>query len=351
MNMGNIEMNFNSIIADDNSKIKKKPKKNKVRKVTNTDFSIPSISQYLDFQSVNYNVKQLKEIAKHYNLKVSGNKGELNTRIFSYLHRSCNSIKVQKKIRGYLVRKFISLHGPASFNRSICCNECDIVTLDPITSIPFNNFFSFNEGDFHYGFEVASFYNLIFKSHNSKSVKNPYTQNIISYAVIKDLLQLIRISSILDINLELSFDNGIQELTTDTQFKLKIVSLFQKIDELGSYTDVDWFFELSNNQLIRFIREIYDIWTYRANISLETKRQIIPPHGTSSWFNIQYQYYSHASTKKLNNIVYNIIDTLINSGIDTQSQYLGSFYVLGALTIVNHRVAEAIPWLYQSFNY
>ena len=107
----------------------------------------------------------------------------------------------------------------------------------------------------------------------------------------------------------------------------------------------------SDNQLIRFIREIYDIWAYRANISLETKQQIIPPHGTSRWFNIQYQYYSHASTKKLNNIVYNIIDTLINSGIDNQSQYLGSFYVLGALTIVNHRVAEAIPWLYQSFNY
>ena len=108
MNMGNVEMNFNSIISDDNSKIKKKPKKIKFRKVTNTDFFIPSVSQYLDFQSVNYNVIQLKEIAKHYNLKVSGNKCELNTRISSYLHRSYNSIKIQRKLRGYLVRKFIS---------------------------------------------------------------------------------------------------------------------------------------------------------------------------------------------------------------------------------------------------
>ena len=36
---------------------------------------------------------------------------------------------------------------------------------------------------------------------------------------------------------------------------------------------------LTNDKIITFIRELYDIWNYRANLSLQTQRLICPPIG------------------------------------------------------------------------
>jgi len=45
-----------------------------------------------------------------------------------------------------------------------------------------------------------------------------------------------------------------------------------------------------------------------------------------------------------------VIAKLVTSGIDRDSRALGAYYILGALTIVNHEAAMALPWLYQSMS-
>lgn len=42
---------------------------------------------------------------------------------------------------------------------------------------------------------------------------------------------------------------------------------------------------------------------------------------------------------------------MVNTGIDNDSKCLGSYYVLGALTLVNENAALALPWLHDSFSY
>ena len=55
--------------------------------------------------------------------------------------------------------------------------------------------------------------------------------------------------------------------------------MFHAIDNMGHYTCVDWFTGLSLRNLRKFVRELTEIWNYRANIPLHVRRQICPPHG------------------------------------------------------------------------
>ena len=105
-----IEEYLNNITAkcQDNMPIVKKP-----QKVSDDKISIPNINTYNKLIYNNYNVTQLKSFAKHYKLKISGNKPQMISRIYSFLYFSSFIIKIQKIFRGYLVSKYKTLHGPA----------------------------------------------------------------------------------------------------------------------------------------------------------------------------------------------------------------------------------------------
>ncbi len=49
--------------------------------------------------------------------------------------------------------------------------------------------------------------------------------------------------------------------------------------------------------------------------------------------------------------IIDILEKLVNNNADRDNKSLGAYYVLGALTLVNEEAAQALPWLYQSFNY
>ena len=50
-------------------------------------------------------------------------------------------------------------------------------------------------------------------------------------------------------------------------------------------------------------------------------------------------------------MILEILETLVNSGVDRDSKSLGAYYVLGALTLVNESAATSLPWLFQSVSY
>jgi hypothetical protein len=49
--------------------------------------------------------------------------------------------------------------------------------------------------------------------------------------------------------------------------------------------------------------------------------------------------------------ILDVLEKIVNSGVDRDSKSLGAYYVLGALTLVNPDAATNIPWLFQSFSY
>jgi hypothetical protein len=299
----------------------------------------------------NYNVQQLKLIAKNYKLKITGNKSQLVQRIYSFLFLSNSIVKLQKVIRGFLQRKYINYHGPAFKNRSLCTNAFDFLSMDKISEIPSEQFFSFKDDDgFIYGFDLLSLYNLIYKCNGA--IKNPFNTKPISSKVIEDLRTLLRLSRLFKIDICTEISDVTKEVSDKKSIEIRAVTLFQNIDALGNYSNSQWFLSLNRIQLIKFLRELIDIWAYRAPLSIETKRAICPPIG-----NPFTRIPSMATLQIMENLddirksILDVMDKFVNSGIDKDNKCLGAYYVLGALTLVNSDAATSLPWLYQALCY
>ena len=123
--------------------------------------------------------------------------------------------------------------------------------------------------------------------------------------------------------------------------------ILNQINMLGNYANSSWFTSLNRINLVIFIKELIDIWNYRANLDDITKINICPPTG-NPFKNIVNSNLNILEFIKLRKIATTIIDNMISSGIDIENQKLGAFYVLSGLTLVNIDAANAMPWLYQS---
>jgi len=309
---------------------------------------IPNFTNYEILLKYNYNIKQLKQIAKQHKLKLTGNKTQLVSRIYSYLYLSQLVIKIQKIMRGCLQRKYNDNHGPGFKNRSLCVNNFDFLSMDEVTSIENKQFFSFRDDDgFIYGFDILSLYNLIYKSNGA--VKNPFNQQPISSKIIENFRSLLRLSKVLKIKISTELSDVTKNVSDKKSVELRAVTLFQNINSLGNYSDVQWFLTLNRHQLIRFIRELVDIWQYRANITIEVKKAICYPSGNPFQrlppFNNLHILENFDDLRK---IILDIIEKLVNSGIDNDNKCLGAYYVLSAITLVNQDAATSLPWLYEA---
>ena len=321
-------------------------------KVSPDNFEIPTFEQYDTIRTKNYNVKQLKTMCKFYNQKRTGNKNQLMKQMFNFLKFSLYAVKIQTLYRRHLVRRYINLHGPAMYDRSKCVNDTDFLTLEELTNVPHYQFFSYKDKDnFIYGFDIKSLYNLFLNNHNNRNNKvltNPYNRGVFPKYTKKQLRTAIRLARILGYPVEIDIENETQHMNIHQKQKMFINQVFQKIDELGNYTDTNWFHSLNKPLLIRYIRELFDIWNYRAQLTYETKRSICPPTGQPFSNNAHFSNIRNKTEFQLKDITIQLINKLVSSGVDESNRNLGAMYCLAALTLVNHDAAQALPWLYQS---
>jgi hypothetical protein len=322
---------------------KKQKKKQKLKK---NEFIVPVYKDYGKLLNYDYKVNQLKTICKSYKLKVSGNKEQLVERIYSYLYLSYFSSIIQSRWKGCLNRHLNKLRGPAFMNRSKCVNESDFFTLQQLIEVPYNQFFSYkNKENFIYGFDITSLYNLIIKSNSE--IKNPYDRTSIDDNVVETFKKVIYYSKVLGIQVNVTIKPIKNELSSSQIFDIEIMELFQEIDNLGNYTDAEWFRTLNRVKLIQYIRELYDIWNYRAQLTQDAKRDICPPSG-NPFFGLDIQKVNTFTYEKLKKTIFMIMKQIVYRGINNDSRTLGAYYILSALTLVSLEAAQSMPWLYQS---
>jgi len=314
----------------------------KRKKISTENFIIPAFHEYEHLVQLNFNVKQLKEISRVYKQKRSGNKSQLVYSLHNFLRLSTAAVIIQRYFRGYIRRKFNKLHGPASHNRK-CINETDFVTMEPLAKIPLAQFFSVLSEDGHvYGYDICSLYNYL----NKGGLKNPYTRKTLSNDILNKTKCYIRLAKALKENIKLNLKDSFEGLSQKKRLELHTVSTFQRIDDLGNHSNAQWFLALNHLQLIRFGKELLDIWCWRAALSPQVKRNICPPDGNPfAGVNINQQDINH---HKLRKKILRIIDTFVTRGISRDSRALGALFVLTALTLVSKAAAEARPELYES---
>lgn len=343
-----------------------------------------------------YKIPELKQIAKQNHLHVSGTKPVLIERIQRFFQDSVLVIKIQKHIRGYFVRMSFRLRGPAFKNRSICVNDTDFYTMDPLAEIPYKDFYSYmDDSKFIYGFDIHSIYSLYMQKGR---IQNPYNREKISTERISEMLKLKRILDIIypkprvqatvsripnsllqnqQISVHSNVTNSIVNeritpLVTITPIpsrfpnhvdslgelelrmrairarpiQSRIIEVFMEIDQLGHYTSVEWFNHLDKREYYHFVKEIYNIWRYRAQLSNETKRRIciFDPFSHING----HMTYTELTTDILKEHSLRIIENLVYAGVDNDHRNLGAFHILTALTYVSIPARTSMPWLYES---
>jgi len=345
--MQNTENTENIIVEKKVRKNNVSKDKRRVKKREEEDIVlIPSFDSFNSFVDNKYTVIQLKHICKYFKLNVTGTKSVLMHMILKHLFLSFHASIIQNFWRKHSIKRYARLHGPAQFKRNLCVNETDFFTMDPIKDIPYTQFFSYKDSDnMIYGFDIMSLYNLIVKKDDI-DILNPYTRNPVHFSVKQNFKSLIYLSRLFKENIQLEIEEKDTLKDNIHSIEYRTITIFHEIDRLGNYTNPMWFIDLRRHQLLVFTRELYDIWTYRAQLSDQVKNDICP---LGNPFNqLQLTELPGLSLRELQNTILTLMENLFKNGVTQHSRYLGSTYVLCALTLVSQAAAQALPWLYES---
>lgn len=305
------------------------------------------IGEHDKVYNTRFNVKQLKNICRSHKLKVSGSKEELINRIYTYLRESLYARHIQRWWRTRLVDQCVKLRGPANLKREICVNETDFYSMEPINIILPQQFISYkcSFDNKVYGFNINSIYKLLSNGSNL----NPYTRESLPTTMRANINRLLCLSALTNQKIEFGVDDDDDEnkLTPTKKLELSIINLFHTIDSYGNITNHMWFWGLCRVQLIRFIRELADIWSYRAQLQDSIKREICPPNGLP-FSNIDIQSLPLLQIEDLRQSSMIIMKNFITSGTNIGSRSLGANYVLCALSLVSSEAANAMPWFFHA---
>lgn len=306
---------------------------------------VPNFKNYMIFLNTNYKVKELKSLCNIFKLKKSGNKETIKERIYNYLKYNFFVIKIQNVWRKYILNKLLKLKGSGLINRSICVNEIDFLTLDNIKDISFFQFISYTDNNLVFGFNINSLYNLFINSKNK--TLNPFNRNVLPISLLENIKKIKLYTKFLfNYDIVINLDK-IKFISKKQELEMYAITIFQDINNNGFYCDSRWLIDLNHNRLIIFLKELLDIWLYRATLTIETKKNICYPTG-KPFTPINFFVLSRYSYEDLLNNTLKIIHNFVNLGIDDANKTLGCNLVLCALTLVSNEAAESLPWLYQS---
>jgi hypothetical protein len=306
-------------------------------------------------------------IKNKYDFSLNGKKEDLITRIKTFFNKEKSAILIQSLVRKYIVKTEMLLRGPALKNRKICVNDNDFYTLEPLSNIPLESFFSYKgEGDFIYGFDINSVISLI-KNNNQTKLINPYNRENMT-TIVGSINTLIKINNIIRKKQTESSLNYILNVINTKNYNLndaaeelrkaklkpldqRINDLFVEIDQLGNYTQSEWFSQLNRPDIVRYFRCIYDIWNYRAQLSIETKRKICPLRDPFGNIYHSLSQLLNLSDDQLKMLCLSVMEQMILTGIDKDHKMLGTFHVLTALTVVSGPARANLPWLFESLGF
>jgi len=253
--------------------------------------------------------------------------------------------KIQQWFRDNIGRHNVRNRGPAYYTRSICVNDVDFFSTDPISDISGNLFFSYKDTKQHiYGFDLRSINTLITNSTDDEKVENPFNRDTIPLLEVRKVQKIVRRRTAHGNTTEWA---KLEPSTPIQQYRMKVVDLFQIIDELNYYSSPEWFLNLTLEEHMKFYRQIYAIWNYRANLSPEQKRQIVPNYLTGLF---KYSPFVIATfpLDRIQKINMGVIRTMITSAADRNDRILGAMYIISTLTLVSDPARQAYSWLYES---
>lgn len=116
-------------------------------------------------------IKGLAYCGRHARAKVKRNWHDIN-------HVDEKLVKIQALWKGYYIRHLLQRLGDGVLKRSMCHNEEELITMEPVSSIYPFLYFSFEEGGKIWAFEFNSICKILI---STRIPLNPYTRTPLSY--------------------------------------------------------------------------------------------------------------------------------------------------------------------------
>jgi hypothetical protein len=325
---------------------------NPKKKCPDSKFVMPSVKDPSGFLSYKYSKSQLQDMARYYKLPVSGTVPKLSVRVYTHLIIQANVIPFQSLWRGYLRRKCNFIRGPALLHRSKCNNDEDFLTGETMKDIAWDQFVSYTTSDgFIYGFDIVSLYNLKLNSGRG-DVLNPYTREAIPEDVFSDLCELIDIEkNVFKVQIDVTFEKPRPVSPRNMTIEQRVSELFSAIESHGYYPSSEWFMELDKSQLIRMLREIADIFIYRASIPRDVQMRICPENPFRSVSAMVNIIQSYDDIYVARDILLYVSCNVVMSGIEVEDRALGAIIFLQAMTLVSEGARQSFPLFYESASY
>jgi hypothetical protein len=228
--------------------------------------------------------------------------------------------------------------GPLLHFREESNNPFDFFSSDPVAEIPIADFISFVDKGKGYIMDVKSATSLL--EHAKKTGENP--ANPFNRAPLPATFhrRLAR-------HRTKTTWKGLEGLSEEQKFTLSTTDAFRAFEDLGYYTDPQWFIDLTQHQLQQLYIELADIWYHRAGLSSVDKVRIVPGQNP---FPIPVPTVLIMKQKALRPLLLDTCKMLVSSAVAKPDKQLGLMYVIGSLAIVNSGAAVAYPWLVDMFS-
>ena len=168
--------------------------------------------------------------------------------------------KLQSLARVRLTR--IAL-GPGFYDKTLLHNEDDMCNSMPLNELKPCNFHSFRNGEIVYGVDCRSFDKLLRSGYNE----------IYGCKLSQDVIRRFRLRK--HVYPKGNIDEEVICLTNEQQLNGKLVELVNLFDQY-SYTDMNWFKNLSVAKLWSLYNECYEMWRYHFNASAFVRSRMLP---------------------------------------------------------------------------
>jgi len=230
--------------------------------------------------------------------------------------------------------------GPLLRFREESNNPYDFYSSDPVNEIPLRYFISYVDSDRKgYGMDSRSVGSLF--AHATKAgagdPTNPFNRASFPAHFLRRMTR----------HGETATQETLKALTPAQAFTLEVTDTFRHFEDLGYYTDPEWFLALNRIQLQQLYMELADIWYHRAMLTSSDRSRIVPveralPVPVNTVLIMTHKALQHTAIKACR--------LLVSSAVARSDRQLGVMYVLGSLALVSSSAAFAYPWLVEMFS-
>lgn len=222
--------------------------------------------------------------------------------------------------------KMNNLKGPGYTNKSLCNNTEDFFTYDSVNDIENKYFTSFKDNNgFIWCFDIRSI-NKLLENDN----KNPYTREIFPNEFLNRIK--IQTNSLKQKNVKMNYNSEIIKERKEN-IKQITVDLFSEIEISGYDCNINWFLNLNLERLKKLYRVLEDIWNYRAQLTDEVKRNLVPPNGRIFTRPV-HQVNRLTNKRELQELIINDVSKFKNA-VTSGDKTLGFMYFLVGLSHVS----------------